>query len=199
VVAIAIAAALGSCDAPPPEPSREPVARGAEGPSDLATPRSKKGAVIGGETVARAIAWPSSNEIDTVTRDALDGRSRAALDRAALPVLVPPDAAGRGTLVVGESWFSFATRGDAYTVNVSGSARARLHHHVRRADPTHEIRGEGGFIGLNEGIWSLSWIENGAAYSLDLECDDPRADACADPNEALRIAQSLVYVGGEAK
>ena len=49
----------------------------------------------------------------------------------------------------------------------------------------------------NEGIWVVSWIEHGAAYMLEVACDDPRAPACKSPDHAVQLVQALAFVGGK--
>lgn len=204
---LTILGVLSGCDAPPPAaPGDEAQARDAavggsaagdaDAPGDLAVARPKKAKVIGGESVARTIAWPEASTIDPALRDRLAAASRHAADDAALPVLVPIESTDRGHLTVGDGWYAFSTRDGDTTVSVQGSARARIHAGIGRADPMHVVRGQGAFVSNNEGIWVVSWLEHGAAYSLELECDDPRAPACEGPARAVEIATNLGLVGG---
>jgi hypothetical protein len=194
-----LAIAAGGCDAPTTEPTSESTqvtSRRADAPEDYAAAGPKKGQILGGERVARTVQWPAADQLDAPTRERLSSAAVSALGRAPLPVLVPAEGVERGQLFVGESWYAFSTEIEGTSVSVQGSAEAKVHPHIRKADPTQTVRGRGGFVSQNESIWSVSWIENGVAYSLELQCDDPRAAACADPNRAVELAQSMVFVGG---
>ena len=198
VAAIAIAACDDGTVAPEPEGDGSDVAsRRADAPDDYAVARPRKGKIIGGEKVARTIAWPEAAQVDAPTRQRLSAAVHARLPEAPLPVLVPDDGAEKGELFVGETWYAWSAEVDGGAkVSVQGSAQARVHAHIDAADPTETIRGVGGFISSNESIWTLSWIENGAAYSLEHECDDPKAALCENPDRALALAESMVFVGG---
>ncbi len=196
----AIAVASGCDDgtvAPTPDGDGSEVAsRRADTPTDYAIARPRKGTVIGGEKVARTIAWPDAAAIDAPTRQRLSAAVHERLAAAPLPVLVPGEGAEGGELFVGDTWYAYSAQLRGARVSIQGSAQARVHGHIEAADPTETIRGVGGFVSSNESIWTLSWIENGAAYSLELECDDPEAPPCADPDRAMALAESMVFVGG---
>jgi hypothetical protein len=190
-----IAGSLGACD-PASSPAEEQALRSAPTAStDLSTSKPRRGRVIGGEVVEREVQWPTEGRVDVV-RAELDAASIDELDRSDVPVLVPPAVAIGGRVMIGEGWYAFAGRGDAYTVSVQGSARARVYPDVRAADPDWIVRDRGAHLTQNEGIWSLSFIEHGAAYAVEVECDEPFAGPCADESFVVELAESLVYVGG---
>jgi hypothetical protein len=203
------ALALPSCDAPPPPDLQAPTERAASStpaptaprdrPHDYATAHPKKGAVLGGEEVARAVTWPEASTVDAPLRDRMAPASREKLAGAALPVLVPALGIEAGHLTVGDGWYAFSATHDGATINVQGSARARVYPGIGHADPPHLVRGRGAFISQNEGIWVVSWIEHGASYSVELECADPRGPACRGPDRAVEIAQTLAFVGGRGE
>ncbi len=56
-----------------------------------------------------------------------------------------------------------------------------------------------GFVSINEGIRTASWIENGAAYSVDVECSDVRDARCQSEEFLLSIVAQLTYVGGSGR
>jgi hypothetical protein len=194
----------GGCDAPPPPAPSEPSERAASSepatsharPDDFATPRAKKGAVLGGEEVRRTVTWPAASDVDAALRGRLAVAQRGEIDAATLPVLLPVRGTEGGHLTVGDGWYAFSTKDDGTTINVQGSARARVYPGIGKADPPHVVRGQGAFISQNEGIWVVSWIEHGASYSVELECADPRGPLCRGPERAVEIAQALGLVGG---
>lgn len=142
------------------------------------------------------VTWPERGELDATLRDRIAAGERDRIDDAALPVLVPAVGVESGVLTVGEGWYAFSTKDGDTTINVQGSARARVHPGIRKADPPHVVRGQGAFISQNEGIWVVTFIEHGASYSVELECADPRGPACSGPERAVEIAQGLGLVGG---
>jgi hypothetical protein len=190
------AGGLGGCD-PASSPAEEQTLRSApSASSDLATSTPRRGRVIGGEVVRREVRWPSEGARADTVRAELDDRSSDAIDRSEVPVLVPPSVATAGRVMTGDGWYAFWGRGDAFTVSVQGSARARIHPDVRAADPDWIVRDTGAHLTHNEGIWSVSFIENGAAYAVEVECDEPFAGPCSDEAFVVELAESLVYVGG---
>ena len=79
---------------------------------------------------------------------------------------------------------------------VSGSALARLHSHLR-GDASAQADRRDPLVTRNEHVWHASWVEHGAAYSVEVACerfDDPR---CIDEGFVRRVTETLVYVGGQ--
>jgi hypothetical protein len=155
-----------------------------------------RGRVLGGEKVDRHVQWP--RQVDADARDALAPGSRATLASAPAPVLVPPatHALTGGTLIVGETWWAYTASQDGMTVAIQASTRARLHPHVGAFVPGDTVRGLPGRVQQAHGIWLLSWIENGTAYSLELECTSPELPPCENDAQARALADALVHVGG---
>ena len=190
-------AIVGACD-PASGPSDEQTLRAAPTASgELATTKPRRGRVIGGESVRREIAWPVAQTRADAVRAELDATTTEDVDRSDVPVLVPPAVATGGRVMIGDGWYAFSGRGDAFTISVQGSARARVYPHVRAAEPDWIVRDQGAYLTRNEGIWSVSWIEHGAAYAIEIECDEPFAGPCADETFVVELTESLVYLGGK--
>jgi len=155
-----------------------------------------RGRVLGGERVDRRVQWP--RQIDADALAALPSGSRAALATAPAPVLVPPAAHGLagGTLITGESWWAYTASSQGMTVAIQASTRARLYPHVRAFVPHDTVRGLPGFVQQVHRIWTLSWIENDTAYSLELECASAELPPCQSDAAARSLADALVNVGG---
>jgi hypothetical protein len=175
---------------------------------DLRARPRQRGEVIGGERVRRTIAWPTVDGIDLAARDALGPATMAAIARAPLPVLrsaiahaplpvlVPaghPDA----KVMLGERWVAVSAHGIGYTIYVQGSGEARVYPHIRAVEPTHPVRAGDGFVTRNEGVWSFSWIEFGAAYTANVECDRRIVSWCDDEAAIAKIVDGLAVVGGK--
>jgi hypothetical protein len=193
VRALACAVVLLGCASETPR-EREVPRNGASANDLRATPR-QRGAVIGGERVARSIAWPTADRIDVATRESLAPDALDVIARAPVPVLAPP---GRADVKVfdGDHWVAVSAHGEGWTMHVQGSAQARVYPHVRAFEPTHPVRGGGGFVTRNEGVWSFNWIEHGAAYSADIECDARVVAWCDDEREVAKLVDELALVGG---
>lgn len=186
----------GACATESPRDAAEPRAHDGAPTDDLrATPR-QRGAVIGGERVARTIAWPTADRIDISARERLAPSTREAIARSPVPVLVPPDRPD-AEVFTGDTWVAVSAHGEGYTLHVQGSAQARVYPHIAAFDPTHPLRTDAGFVTRNEGVWSFSWIEHGAAYSATIECDARVAAWCDDETAATTMIDALVHVGGK--
>jgi hypothetical protein len=186
-IALPLACAVAEPDVAP---------RSASEPALTATPKRQRGTVIGGEKVARPIAWPASPRHD-VARDRYDAKARAAIARSPVPVLGPDDPLARATMIVGAHWYALNVQGDGYTMHVDGSGQARVYPHIKTFERTHPMRSGDGFFTRNEGVWSATWIEHGAAYSFELECDRREVKWCDDESAILARVEALVYLGGQ--
>lgn len=182
-----------ACDVPrEPEPAQ---VRAAEPASPLASP-SSRGRLLAGERVERVPAWPDAAAVDTRVRERLPTATLAAVDRAPVPVLAPSDPEwATPTIATPAAGYALSTRGDGRTLVVQASREARLVPGIGRHEGRDRLRGAAGYVTDNDGVKSASWIEAGAAYSVDLECDDVASPGCSV--EALRAeVERLVLVGG---
>lgn len=221
--ALALQVGLG-CGATPPEPTVQQ--RAAEGPTgDLTARPPDRGKVRGGERMRRSVRWPDGQARDLVTYEAFDASSRAAIDAAPVPVLVPgPELAlDQRQVMQGPEWYAFWGRregawtpqvppgptndtggptnkggtGDVtVTITVQASRMARVFPGVRPQPGPHTLRGQEAFVSRNEGIWTASWIEHGVAYDLGIECAPVDAPPCDDQSELEALAEGLRYAGG---
>jgi hypothetical protein len=196
--------AIAACDpaAVDPEPRAaelDPAAEASAGSAGSAgSSMPQQPPVIGGEVVLREVQWPSASEVDAEVRDRLPRDALDRVDAAPLPVLVPPDPLDNILVVTGEHWYSFRGDRDGSTVVVEGSGLARVIPGMRGATGDQLVRGRSGFVSVNEGIRYASWIENGVAYSVEIECADQQAPQCADSVAITQLAERLALVGGVA-
>jgi hypothetical protein len=154
------------------------------------------------KTIAPAIAWPKENAVDARALDALGGieNVRALVARAPVPVLAPSDAKLEGAaLVVEGEFYALNGRVDGATITIQGTRAAHRHEGVGHVPGTHDVRTARGFVTVNEGIRSASWIENGAAYSVDVECASAADARCTSDAFVTRFAEKLAYVGGAGR
>lgn len=211
--ALALQVGLG-CGATPPEPTVQQ--RAAEGPAGGLTARPPdRGKVRGGERMRRSVRWPDGVARDLAAYEAFDASSRAAIDAAPVPVLVPgPELVlDQRQVMQGPEWYAFWGRregawtrqvpnkegstGDVtVTITVQASRMARVFPGVRPQPGPQTLRGQEAFVSRNEGIWTASWIEHGVAYDLGIECAPVDAPPCDDQSELEALAEGLRYAGG---
>jgi len=181
-MAALLAAGVGACT---PDPGR-PATGGDSAPAPSPT------------VVDHDVRWPTATP-DRATFDALDEAARRSVENSKVPVLL----VARSTLlpatkvIARDRFTAVSTEGDGIHVSLSATRSAHRHPHLPKVKGTHEVRGEPAFITQNEAIWSASWMENGVAYVLELECaslPDPR---CEDDAHLRSLIAELAYVGGE--
>lgn len=189
---------LAACDAP-----RE-TAPGSNEPVDV-SPQIGDGA-LSKRVETGAIVWPSS-EPDAV-RQTLPTSARDAITRVELPVMLPKQALplAKAHLVGKPNFYALSTRDadDASGISVVVSATRVVNRDeaTRREvqDATNgivSVRGNRALATQNEGIWSVTWIERGVSYLVEVECARPSEDArCASADKAIEIASDLVFAGG---
>lgn len=194
------------CGATPPEPTVQQ--RAAEDPAgDLVARPPDRGKVRGGERMRRNVRWPEAETRDLAAYEAFDASSRAAIDAAPVPVLVPgPEVAlDRRQVMHGPEWYAFWGRREGeteVTITVQASRMARVLPGVR-PQPNHlslrgghTLRGQEAWVTRNEGIWTASWIEHGVAYDVGIECAPVDAPPCHDQSAIEALAEGLRYAGG---
>jgi len=145
------------------------------------------------------VAWPPHSAIDLSARAALDDQARQAVDQAPVPVMVPAgrEWLARARVIARQHWVAVSSANDGVTISIQGNRLAHRYPQIPPARGNRQIRGWPGFITQQDHIWSLSWLEHGVAYTLDLECASPEDARCADERHALELAAGLAYVGGD--
>jgi hypothetical protein len=161
-------------------------------------------------TVRPTVAWPASSSIDDRALSALaadgtktDRELRAQVARSPVPVLAPKALRlSTPTLVVEGEYFALTGRVDGATISLQGTRAAHRYDGVELPAGNRELRGDlqlRGFVSVNEGIRTASWIENGAAYSVDVECNDNRDERCKSDEFLLSFVAQLTFIGGSGR
>lgn len=150
--------------------------------------------------VKSAITWPSAASIDAHALEAL-GEGREKLARSPVPVLAPAAGLGleRPTVVVEGEYYAITARIAGATVNVQGTRSVHRHEGVSPHPGNRSLRNGSGFVTVNEGIRSASFVENGAAYTVDVECASNTDARCASDAFVVELVEQLAYVGGAAR
>lgn len=153
------------------------------------------------------VAWPQPASIDdaallSLSRDGTktDVELRALIARSPVPVLAPKDLRlATPSLVVEGEYFALTGRADGATISLQGTRAAHRYESVEPVAGNRDVRSGKGFVSVNEGIRTASWIENGAAYSVDVECSDRHDARCQSEDFLLSIVAQLAYVGGSGR
>lgn len=186
IAMVSIGSALAACEAEPPATGSSPRPGG----PPLADPP---------RTVLTDVTWPAADRLDRAALAGLAPAAVRAVARSPIPVLVPADAEllKGAALIARANWYSFSARSGGLTVSLSATRVAHRYEHIPPAAGTRQVRGVGGFVTQNEGIWSVTWVENGASYTLDIECGDSSDERCRSDAMVVAMSERLVYVGGE--
>ena len=161
-----------------------------------------------------AVAWPAASTVDdgalsSLSRsgDKADVEVRALVSRSPVPVLAPKDLRlTMPTLVVEGEYFALTGRVDdgssRATVSIQGTRAAHRYESVDPVPGTRDLaRGKAnrGLVTVNEGIRTASWIENGTAYSVDVECSEHMDRRCQSDDFLLSVVAQLTFVGGSGR
>jgi hypothetical protein len=143
--------------------------------------------------------WPRAAAIDPSARAALPAPAAGRLQESPVPVLVPNDARilQRSEAVVLADQYTLTSKVDDATVSIQASPAQPAGRGERSvATPRTQVGSRAVFFTENEAIRVATWIENGVAYSAEVECakaDDPK---CRDYTYLRSIVERLVFVGG---
>lgn len=176
---------LVGCNASPP--SEAPVAVGVQQSSSEA------------KTVTPKITW--SANVDARALGSLgDADARARVTRSPVPVLAPTNVTlERPTFIVEAEYYALTGRVQGATIAIQGTRAQKRYDSIAPVQGDRTLRGQHGFVSTNEGIRTSSWMENGAAYSVDIECADTNDTRCTGEAFLLAIVESLANAGGAGK
>ncbi len=175
---------LFACNAP--TPSEAPVAVSAQQTTEP-------------KIVKPQITWGTAGAVDPRAVANL-GDSAASAARAPVPVLAPTNVTlENATLVVEGEYYALSGRVHGATIAIQGTRAQHRHPGVEPAQGNRMLRGQRAFVSVNEGIRTSSWMENGAAYSVDVECADAADTRCTSDAFVISITENLANAGGSGK
>jgi len=152
--------------------------------------------------VTPKVTWPAAAQADARARAALGEPKRASelLARSPVPVLAPTSVTfERPSFVVGTEYYALTGRVSGTTIAIQGTRAARHYDGIAPVTGDRSLRGVPGFVSINEGIRTTSWIENGVAYSVDVECQDPGEDRCTSDAFVIDVVEHLAFAGGGSR
>lgn len=143
------------------------------------------------------VSWPASSSIDERALASL-GDARSQLSRSPVPVLAPNAdlAIERPTVIVEGEYYVITVRNHGATISIQGTRAAHRYEGVAPHPGNKSLRKGSGFVTVNEGIRSASFIENGVAYTVDVECAEHTDARCTSEAFVTELTNQLVYVGG---
>jgi hypothetical protein len=100
-----------------------------------------------------------------------------------------------GKVMVGEHWYAFSSRSAGINIALQATRLAYRYDGIPPHAGKDVLRGAPAHVSQNEAVWTASWEENGASYTVDVECALPDDARCKDANEVKAIVASLVYAG----
>lgn len=200
---VATALSLTACDRGSDVSGARPLAdpEGRAAPLESTPPSSDgpkiKARTASGKTEVRTPRW--SESVEVLAESLLSDTSRAEVKKAPVPALVVNEPKWLAATVVttGPHWYAASFRDGGLTVSIHGTRLAHLHDDIPPAEGRSSVRGRPAFVTENEAIVSAAWVEDGVAYSLDLECFDRDDRRCRDEAYVLELGGRLVFVGGQ--
>lgn len=112
-----------------------------------------------------------------------------------VPVLELPAAYMTGAaFMTGERWYAINVEHEDLVVHLHATdAFVDRPADVDPSDIEHdaEVRGAPAFDTMDEGMRVISWMENGASYSLDVTCSREGDERCSESAFAIGLANEL--------
>lgn len=153
-------------------------------------------------SVRPTVTWPPDSTIDARAVDALGepDRVRALVARSPVPILAPTNVTlERPTFVVEGEYYALTGRVRGATIAIQGTRAAHRYEGMEPMRGNRTLRGQRALVSVNEGIRTSSWLENGAAYSVDVECAAATDERCASDAFVVSVAEHLAYAGGSGR
>ena len=143
--------------------------------------------------------WSRRGPVEVTVRDQLSPAARRVIARAPVPTLAPREGALLQTAIAttDEHFVALSSSVGGVTVSVHSTRLSYHYPDIAPAEGTRALRAGRGFVTREEEIWTASFVEDGVAYSVDLECASATDARCADDRYLLRLVDGLAYVGGE--
>lgn len=150
------------------------------------------------QTVQPSVAWPPPSSVDARALEATGAAERVA--RSPVPILAPASVRLESpVLVVEGEFYSLTGRLGGAKITIQGTRAAKKYDHIPPAEGDRDLGRARGFVSVNEGIRTASWVEGGVAYSLDVECEGERDERCASDGFVTSLVARLAYVGGRGR
>lgn len=148
----------------------------------------------------REIDWEAAAEYPKLESELVSEELRSFYAEAPVPVLLPADRKALASVepTVGANWYAakFERNGREVTIEGDRVARGADLEELHPADDA--ATSENGYqISQTHGVLTLSFTAFGAAYTLDIECQEvDQRGTCTDKSFAIDTAGALERLGG---
>lgn len=117
------------------------------------------------------------------------------LERTSTPVLLLPDRYMEAADVIAEDrWYAIDYEDETISIHVHGTVAFVAPPpdlDLNNLDYNIQVRGYDGFDSLEEEIRTVAWIENGAAYTIEVICRNPIDQRCTSGAFAADVAAEM--------
>lgn len=151
-----------------------------------------------GDVAPQAIDWTEANRHPRVKDGLIPATQTPRLNAATLPVLLPQNdhLLASVALSTGELWYGADMNADGIHVYIHGSRGAFPIDLKLSAEQRANLQNF--TVYRSHEIVTLAFQMYGAAYRIDVECDQPTNDArCNQDTFVTEMAESLVLAGGQ--
>ena len=120
-----------------------------------------------------------------------------AMARTEIRALLLPSPYGDDTVITSEArWYAQSYQTDDFALYVQGTDNfIDAPDDMPVMEPNVRVRGYDGIEGMAESIRTVMWIEDGVAYSVDVECVSVIDQRCARADFLVELAERLVSGG----
>lgn len=199
---IAVLGAACRQEAPPAsvqpgvDPARAPRAEAPTAPQALAPQApAPQGVTSPSPTAAPTVSAARARALLDVMRPS----SRAAMAATTVPLLLPDDLGIAATAMVtsGERWVAASIAQGDHTIAIHATREAMSLPPGDRPAHRDRLRGVPATVSSNEGVRVATWMEDGVAYMVDVECSRPSEDPrCTQESFVRALVSGLVRVEG---
>ena len=176
------AAALGRVDVPSDR----------QGSADFTT--SSQGNIVGAGAATAPASFRSAPQRAGKQVDALTIDQRATLHKTEAKVLLPTNSSWlkRAFITADTHWYTASIDEDGYTIVIEGNSKSIAHPEIRAAFATSPPTRQSPRISRNELIVEASFVEDGTAYSIEVECVLPdKNPRCTNDTFISKVVDSL--------
>ncbi len=144
------------------------------------------------------VTWPKADRLDRAALAALPAPMAQNVARAPVPVMVPKNEAMllRATVVSEPLFYAFFASNDGVNVSLQGTRGAYGRDDGTPSERPDVVRGKPAVVSETDQIWTASWVENGVAYALSVECGQAGDRRCGSKDYVVEVADALAYIGG---
>lgn len=161
--------------------------------------------VSAGSFAQSEVIFPAASSLDETALAALPEGERTHLGESKVPVLVPKRPLLETKVMVEPGFYAFHAvderalsdgRISRATIAIQGTRYSHVHEDFPTDVTTHRMRKGRGTYTVNEGVVTTTFFENGATYSVDVECSVAADARCADEAYVMALTDGLAFVGG---